>query len=103
MSLNHCSAKVAAVAAVVSRDLQGQPREAQEVNKFISRLMAWEGQPQKVKALSPKDIGPSVVIPSNTRHGKPGVNPGGPPPKAKYYWTTDSAIVARAKGEKHPG
>jgi hypothetical protein len=34
---------------------------------------------------------------------KPGVNPGGPPPKAKYYWTTDSAIVARAKGEKNPG
>ena len=25
-----------------------------------------------------------VVIPSITRHGKPGVNPGGPPPKAKY-------------------
>lgn len=45
---------------------------------------------------------PSVVIPSSTGHGKPGVNPGGPPPKAKYYWTTDSVIVARAKGEKYP-
>ena len=44
-----------------------------------------------------------VVIPSITRHVKPGVNPGGPPPKAKYSWTTDSAIVARAKGEKNPG
>ena len=43
-----------------------------------------------------------VAIPSNTRHVKPGVNPGGPPPKAKYYWTTDSVIVARAKGEKYP-
>ena len=31
------------------------------------------------------------------------MNPGGPPPKAKYFWTTDSAIVARAKGEKNPG
>ena len=31
------------------------------------------------------------------------MNPGGPPPKAKYYWTTDSVIVARAKGEKYPG
>jgi hypothetical protein len=31
------------------------------------------------------------------------VNPGGPPPKAKYSWTTDSVIVARAKGEKDPG
>jgi hypothetical protein len=25
-----------------------------------------------------------VRIPSSTRHGKPGVNLGGPPPKAKY-------------------
>ena len=47
--------------------------------------------------------GTSVVIPSSTRHVEPGVNSGGPPPKAKYYWTTDSVIVARAKGEKHPG
>ena len=45
---------------------------------------------------------PPVRIPSSTRHVKPGVNPGGPPPKAKYYWTTDSVIVARAKGEKYP-
>ena len=44
-----------------------------------------------------------VDFPSITRHEKPGVNPGGPPPKAKYSWTTDSAIVARAKGEKNPG
>ena len=45
---------------------------------------------------------PSVGIPSSTGHGKPGVNSGGPPPKAKYSWTTDSVIVARAKGEKYP-
>ena len=43
-----------------------------------------------------------VSIPSSARHGKPGVNPRGPPRKAKYYWTTDSGIVARAKGEKNP-
>ena len=45
---------------------------------------------------------PLVAIPSITRHVEPGVNPGGPPSKAKYYWTTDSAIVARAKGQKNP-
>ena len=45
---------------------------------------------------------PPVVIPSSARHEKPGVNPRGPPRKAKYYWTTDSVIVARAKGEKYP-
>jgi hypothetical protein len=46
---------------------------------------------------------PLVVIPSSARHVEPGVNLGGPPPKAKYYWTTDSVIVARAKGEKYRG
>jgi hypothetical protein len=45
---------------------------------------------------------PPVVIPSSARHEKPGVNLRGPPRKAKYYWTTDSVIVARAKGEKYP-
>ena len=34
---------------------------------------------------------------------KPGVNPGGPPPKAKYYLATDSAQVGRPKNEKNPG
>ena len=50
-----------------------------------------------------ESVQPPLVIPSSARHGKPGVNPGGPPPKAKYFWTTDSVIVARAKGEKDPG
>jgi hypothetical protein len=63
--------------------------------------MAWEGQLQRVKAPYPKDDVPSVSIPSSAGHVKPGVNLGGPPPKAKYYWTTDSVIVARAKGEKN--
>ena len=45
---------------------------------------------------------PPVGHPSSARHEKPGVNPRGPPRKAKYSWTTDSVIVARAKGEKYP-
>ncbi len=44
----------------------------------------------------------SVILPSSARHEKPGVNLRGPPRKAKYYWTTDSAKVARAKDEKNP-
>ena len=32
---------------------------------------------------------------------KPGVKPGGPPPKAKYSLTTDSESVRRLNGEKH--
>ena len=31
-----------------------------------------------------------------------GLNPGGPPPKAKYYLATDSEKVARANDEKNP-
>ena len=33
---------------------------------------------------------------------KPGVNPGGPPPKAKYSLSTDSGQVGRLKNEKNP-
>ena len=41
-------------------------------------------------------------IPSSVGHVEPGVNQGGPPPKAKYYSTTDSAQVRRLKNEKYP-
>jgi len=34
------------------------------------------------------------LFPSSTRHGKPGVKQGGPPPKAKYKLMTDSVLVA---------
>ena len=44
---------------------------------------------------------PFVAIPSNTRHVKPGVNPVGPPTKAKYYLATDNEPVARANDEKN--
>ena len=33
---------------------------------------------------------------------EPALNPGGPPPKAKYSPTTDSVEVARANDEKDP-
>ena len=45
---------------------------------------------------------PFEMFPSSAGHVEPGVNLGGPPPKAKYYLTTDSVKVARVKGEKHP-
>ena len=40
--------------------------------------------------------------PSSTGHGKPGVNQGGPSPKAKYSSATDSEQVRRLKNEKYP-
>ena len=42
-------------------------------------------------------------IPSRAGHVKPCLNPGGPPPKAKYSLVTDSELVPRGKGEKNPG
>ena len=41
------------------------------------------------------------TFPSSAGHVKPGVNLGGPPPKAKYSLATDSVKVARVKGEKY--
>ncbi len=42
------------------------------------------------------------MFPSRAGHVEPGLNLGGPPPKAKYVLATDSVPVARAKGEKNP-
>lgn len=42
------------------------------------------------------------VYPSKTGHVKPGLNLGGPSPKAKYSLASDSEKVARAKDEKNP-
>jgi hypothetical protein len=39
---------------------------------------------------------------SSTELVKLRAKPGSPPSKAKYYSTTDSEKVARAKDEKHP-
>ena len=41
-------------------------------------------------------------IPSNAVHVKLCMNPSGPPDKAKYSLATDSELVPRGKGEKHP-
>ena len=40
--------------------------------------------------------------PSKAGAVEPGLNLGGPPPKAKYSLVTDSKKVARAKDEKNP-
>jgi hypothetical protein len=40
---------------------------------------------------------------STAGHEKPGRNLRGPPRKAKYSLATDSELVPRGKGEKHPG
>ena len=45
----------------------------------------------------------SSGYPSTAGHEKSGGNLGGPSPKAKYYSSTDSALVPRGKGEKNPG
>ena len=44
-----------------------------------------------------------IWFPSSAGHVKSRVNLGGPPSKAKHYQLTDSELVPRGKGEKHPG
>lgn len=51
--------------------------------------------------VSENPIEPSGIL-SSTGHVKPGVNPCRPRHKAKYSMTTDSELVPRGKGEKHP-
>jgi|AmaraimetaFIIA01_FD_contig_123_31231_length_363_multi_132_in_1_out_1_1 hypothetical protein len=51
----------------------------------------WKVTPKRVIAPSAKGLTLPVDFPSSAGHVEPGVNLGGPPPKAKYSWTTDSA------------
>ena len=53
----------------------------------------WKAAPQWVTAPYANDEQPRVVIPSNAGTVKTGVNLRGPPRKAKYVQTTDSARV----------
>ena len=46
---------------------------------------------------------PREKYPSTAGHVQSGGNLGGPSSKAKYYSLTDSELVPRGKGEKHPG
>ena len=53
----------------------------------------WKGAPQRVTAPYAKGEQPRVGIPSNAGTEQTGVNPRGPPRKAKYDQATDSARV----------
>ena len=55
-----------------------------------------------MKALYAKEKTLPDSHPSSTGHVEPGVNQGGPSPKAKYYLATDSEQVRRLKNEKYP-
>ena len=73
---------------------------------------SYKGEPSRRVLESPTTAGDSPVgerriplwngLPSSMELVELRVNPGGPSPKAKYSLATDSAIVARVKGEKYP-
>lgn len=65
---------------------------SQRVTKAIFSGVYWKVGPQRVIVPYTKRIALFTDHPSNTGHVKPGVNQGGPPPKAKYYQTTDSEL-----------
>ena len=64
------------------------------VIKFFISGMGREAQPKKVIVLYAKIKSLYKMFQSSTRHGKPGMNPEGPPSKAKYLLTTGSEQVA---------
>ena len=62
----------------------------------------WKARTKEGESPVSENKSPPDSHPSNVRHVKPGVNPGGPPPKAKYSCATDSEQVERLKNEKNP-
>ena len=48
-----------------------------------------------------ENVNRPMTFQSSTGLVEPGVKPGGPPSKAKYFSTTDSVPVGRLNGEKY--
>ena len=66
---------------------QGVTKQASSQSVLESRAIEGDS-PVGERCLPPESF------PSSAGHGKPGVNQGGPPPKAKYKPMTDSVPVA---------
>ena len=65
---------------------------------YVSRT-GWKARPERVTAPYAKT---SCKDMSKAGHVKFCLNVGGPPFKPKYSCMTDSELVPRGKGEKHP-
>ena len=70
-----------------------QPVLTDAVTKRRGSGTAWKGRPERVKAPYAKPRRLRRRFPSNAGHVKSGMNPGGPPSKAKYSLMTDSEPV----------
>ena len=64
--------------------------------------MILEKSSKESERLVGEDINISISLTSTTRHEKPGVNMGGPPPKAKYYLVTDREQYREGKVKRTP-
>ena len=60
------------------------------VNNLPVRRIRWKARPQRVTVPYSKMAQTLVWYPSRSSHVEPGLNPGGPSPKAKYSLATDS-------------
>ena len=77
-------------------------RKSQGVTKvMVSRTVLERPAIQGESPVGENHCSP-VRHPSRASHVEPGLNLGGPPPKAKYFPATDSVRVARANIEKYP-
>ena len=73
-----------------------------ELQNCLLEEYRWKAEPERVTVPYSKAAQSSEEYPSRSGHVEPGLNPGGPSPKAKYLLATDSSQVARAKDEKNP-
>ena len=90
------------VAEAVSREFQVRSRPDAGVTKVVVNRSARTTHTIEGESPVCVMIDPPGDIPSRTGLVEAGLNPGGPPPKAKYSLATDSEKVARAKDEKNP-
>ena len=77
---------------VVGRFVQAV-RGLAAVTKFIDRRSTWNRAPQRATVPYAKSYDLSMAFLSRTAPVKRGLNPGGPPSKAKYSLVTDSGLV----------
>ena len=94
MSLNHFRVKPVGVAGVVSRELPARLRTSNGVTKVVVSRSARTTHTIEGESPVCVMIDPPGGFPSMAGAVEPGLNRGGPPPKAKYSLATDRIKVA---------
>ena len=72
------------------------------VTKVPASRILWKGEPKRVTVPYAKAEHPPDEYPSKAGHVEPGLNLGGPSPKAKYSLATDSELSRATERWEEP-